>query len=754
MLSSALAFLAGDLIVQAFSQLPSLKLIVFLSIVPVLMCLRMKRYILLAFLLGFTYTAWYAHSILSWTLPSDLEGKSHLVTGYIASIPVSDHMQTHFLFELKNTKTLIRLSTRNPMQSIHVGDQWQWQVRLKRIHGTQNAGAFDYEAWALQKGLRATGSVVTSNENKFLSHHWYHFPIAQFRERLLIKMQQHLPDAAGSQWLIALVIGERIGIKPDDWQVLRNTGTNHLMAIAGLHIGMIAGFAHTITSFIWRLIPRLALILPAQLAGGCAALFTAILYSMLAGFSIPTQRASIMLTVFIAALLLRRNINAWNAWSLAMLLVLVLNPLSVLTESFCLSFATIALIIYGMSGRLAPSGWWWKWGRVQWVIGLGLIPITLALFQECSLVSFFANCVAIPWLGIFILPFCFLSGIFLFLCEPLGAFLLFLASKSLAGLWYVLTWFSHFHFASFQQAMPNMGIFLLTFFAFVLLLVPAGMPGRWLGMLWLLPFVLYQYPKPEKENYWLTLLDVGQGLSVVVQTKNHVLVYDAGPKFNENFDMGASVVVPYLRTIGAKKLDMLVVSHGDNDHIGGSSAIINSLPVTMIKTSVPEKIINHSADLCLAGTAWEWDGVKFDFIYPTMNELHLGNDSSCVLRVSNNIHTVLLTGDIEKFAEKQMLQNVPQYLPANILVAPHHGSKTSGVEQFINVVHPAYVLYATGYRNRYHFPHASVVRAYTEMKAQQFSTADFGEIQFKLDKNKVIASPLLYRAEKQRYWYQ
>lgn len=752
MLTFILAFLAGDLTLQTFSSLPSLTLIFGITIIVIIICFYFKRYLPLAFMLGFAYTAWYAHNILSWELPKELEGKPHLVTGCVASIPVTDYKQVHFLFALENTSALIRLSAQNFPQLFHVGDKWQLQVRLKRIHGSQNAGAFDYEAWAMQKGLRASGSIISSVENKFLSHHWYHFPIAQIRERLLVKMQKHLPDSVGSPWLIALVIGERIGIKPDDWQVLRNTGTNHLMAIAGLHIGMIAGFAHTLVSIVWRCIPTLVLLFPAQLAGGCAALFTAFLYSALAGFSIPTQRACIMLTVFIIALLLRRNISAWTAWSLAMILVLLLNPLSVLTESFFLSFATIALIIYGMSARLAPTGWWWKWGRVQWVIGLGLIPITLALFQECSLVSFLANSVAIPWLGIFILPFCFLSGIFLFLYEPFGAILLFIASKSLAGLWCVLSWFSHFHFAAWQQAIPNTGIFLLTVLAFILLLIPAGMPGRWLGMLWLLPLVLYQYPTPEKGNFWLTLLDVGQGLSVVVQTKSHVLVYDAGPKYSENFDMGASVVVPYLRTNGTKTLDMLVVSHGDNDHIGGAPFIIHSLPVTMIKTSVPEKITNHTAELCLAGTAWEWDGVKFDFIYPTVNELHLGNDSSCVLRVSNGTHAILLTGDVEKFAEKQMLQKVPQYLPASILIAPHHGSKTSGVEQFVNAVHPSYVLYATGYRNRYHFPHVSVVRSYTEMNSQQFSTAECGEIQFRLDRNKMIAPPLLYRTEKQRYW--
>lgn len=758
MITFILSFLLGDLFLQSFRHLPPAMLVYSTCIITMIVWMIVKKrlhffYMLPAFMLGLAWTYYIAHSTLAWQLPNEVEGRNMLVTGYVKSLPVTDEWQTNFLFAIEKS-ALVKLSWRDASQTVKVGDKWQFVVRLKRIHGTQNPGAFDYEAWALQKGLRATGYVVASQDNKILSHSRFRSFVDQWREHLQSRLQAYLPTTKTSPWLMALLLGERTGITHDDWQVLRNTGTNHLMAIAGLHIGIIAGIAHMLTSWLWRRSARLVFLLPAQLAGACAALMMAILYSMLAGFSIPTQRACIMLTIFIFALLLRRKINPWHAWSLALLIVLLMNPLSVLTESFWLSFGTIALIIYGMSGRLSSSGWWWKWGRVQWVIGLGLIPLTLFFFQECSLISFAANSIAIPWLAFFILPFCFLSVIFLFIYPPATSIFLMLADKSLAGLWLVLTWFSQLHFSIWQQFIPSYFHLTLAILASIFLLSPAGFPGRWIGILWFLPLIFYTPNKPAHGEFWLTLLDVGQGLSVIVQTQNHTLVYDAGPKFLPNFDMGESVVIPYLHTIGTKKIDMLVVSHGDNDHIGGTQILQKTLPISSIKTSVPEKIPSTTTDYCLAGYAWEWDNVTFSFIYPSQQQLHLGNDSSCVLLIDNGQQRALLPGDIEKFAENELLRQSPQQLQASVFIAAHHGSKTSGLKNFISAIHPQYVLYATGYRNRYHFPHPSVMATYDAMHVKQLNTAETGAIQFKFGQEKNILPPILYRQISKRYWYQ
>lgn len=762
------AFLLGDIGLQFFPSLPGPRIIYTTLVISTLFWLATRRrwrytHLPLAFILGFTFTAWYAHDMLSWSLPKRWEGRPLLATGIIASLPITENKQTHFLFSLQRlqyenevlpSNALIKLSLSETLTpAVRTGDLRRFIVRLKRIHGTQNPGAFDFEAWALQKGLRASGYIVSSTANQLLAHHWYDYPLQQFRERLQEKIQAQLPHTSTAPWLMALMIGEHTAMTQTDWQVLRNTGTNHLMAIAGLHIGIAAGLMHGLVSWCWRRFPALILCIPVQQAGACAALLAALLYSALSGFALPTQRACFMLAVFILALLARRQLSGWHAWSLALLLVLLVNPLSVLTDSFWLSFGTIALILYGMHGRLAPTGYWWKWGRVQWVIGLGLIPITLALFQQCSLVSFLANSIAIPWLGFCILPFCLLSNILLFISPTLSGLLLWLADKSLAGLWLLLTWFSQLPFSSWHLAMPTTPIFLLTVTGFLLLLLPSGFPCRIAGFLWLIPLVMYQPAKPAPGDFWLTLLDVGQGLSAVVQTKNHLLVYDAGPKYQTSFDMGESVVLPYLYKLHTRQIDMLVISHGDNDHSGGAQAILTAMPVKTVKSSVPEVLLPAQASTCISGETWQWDEVTFSFLYPYPYQLHLGNDSSCVLLIDNGKQRLLLTGDIEKMAEATLLSRSQHSLAANILIAPHHGSKTSGLPAFIEAVHPQFVLYATGYRNRYHFPHARIMSAYAKIQALQLNTAETGAIKFKLDKRVSVLQAERYREKHKRYWY-
>ena len=357
--------------------------------------------------------------------------------------------------------------------------------------------------------------------------------------------------------------------------------------------------------------------------------------------------------------------------------------------------------------------------------------------------------VAIPWLE-FLFCFCLLSIALIFIF-PLGAtYLLHMADKSLSGLWQVLTWFSHLHFSVWAHIMPNLWICAITCVGIILLLLPSGMPGRWLGAVWLLPFLFYQPEKPAAGEVWLTVLDVGQGLSVVAQTKSHVLVYDAGPKFGDNFDMGESVVLPFLQTIGANKIDMLVISHGDNDHIGGADALMHALPISAIQTSEPDLLSSPVTQNCLAGTTWEWDKVHFTFLYPEVGNFGNGNNSSCVLLIESNRRRILLTGDIEKEAENNLLSRSPAQLAANILVAPHHGSKTSGQRAFVQAVHPDYVLYATGFRNRYRFPHARVVKAYEEVGSVQLNTAESGAIMFKLGMNNLQVE--LYRKTHKHYW--
>ncbi|OAI50013.1 hypothetical protein AYO45_00085 [Gammaproteobacteria bacterium SCGC AG-212-F23] len=759
-----LLFLTGIICLQFFSYIPSLKGIIFLLIIFLLLKYFTTKFpqtlkIIIATLMGFTWVLYFSLSHLSWSVPSDQEGKTILITGQITSIPNTENHTTSFLFQLKTfnnkpTNALIKLSWRNSLEHLHAGEQWQLYVRLKKIHSLMNPGGFDYETYAFQQGIRATGYVVTKNiENKRITNHWYHQPLNRVRQSLKEKIENNVPLSNTSPWLVALALGERHGIAPENWQVLRNTGTNHLMAIAGLHIGFMSGFIFALVSWCWRRIPACALVLPAQHAGAIAALMMALIYSMLAGFSIPTQRACIMLMTFLLWVLSNKKIIAWQAWFTALLCVLLFNPLSTLDASFWLSFGSVALIIYGVSARVAAKGLWWKLGRIQWVIAIGLIPLSIWLFQQCSIVSFVANSIAIPCVGFIIVPLCLLGCFFLMISGKIGGLILLLDDKILALLWKVLAYLSQLSWSSWYQVVPEHWILCSACVGVFLLLLPAGMPGRWLGIIWMLPMFLYKPTIPKEGEAWFTLLDVGQGLASVVETRKHILVFDTGARLSDSYDMGANVVVPFLRTIAAKKIDMLVISHGDNDHIGGAKAVLTALPVSAVKTSVPEMLPTHNTSYCLRGESWRWDGVEFSFLSPVKETLNQGNDSSCVLRIRAANKTVLFTGDIEKSAEKFLVENEKANLSADILVAPHHGSKTSGLKEFVVAVHPKIVLLPLGYRNRYHFPHPQILAQYANLGAIFYDSVTAGAITYKINSQGLISSPELYRKENKKFWH-
>lgn len=742
---NALIFLLGNIFFQQFSHLPKMQVMFLVIIFTGIIFFIPKKFfpfkkLLLIFIISFIWTYLYAYHQLSWELPKKDEGQTVPITGYIESIPETTPQKTAFLFRLKKLNNqpahgLAKLSWRYNKEKLIVGDKWQFKVRLKQIHGLMNPGSFNYEAWAFQSGIRAEGYVVNSEENYLIKHQPLKNYINRLRQSLKEKLEAKIPQTNTSVWLIALALGERHNIPQEDWDVLRNTGTNHLMAIAGLHIGVMSGLIYFIVNFIWRRIPRLPLKLPAQHAASIAALIMAFIYSSLAGFIIPTQRAFIMVSIFLIVNLLKRNIPAWHAWGLALIIVLIMNPLTVLTESFWLSFGSVALIIYGMSARLFPKGIWWKWGRVQWVIALGLIPFGFWLFQQCSLVAFVANSIAIPWVAFVIVPLTLLGC--LFISTKISAAFLLLADKNLSWLWKVLTYLSHFTWSSIYLTMPNIFILMLSCLGVILLLLPKGFPGRWFGIIWLMPLFLYKPEVPKQGEAWFTLLDVGQGLSAVIQTHNHLLVYDTGAKLGDNFDMGNSVVVPFLRTLRVKTIDTLVISNGENDHLGGAFSVLKQMHVRQIKTSVPEDFFQYHAERCLQNQSWNWDGVQFTFLYPSEDKFNLGKNSSCVLKVSTQKKSLLLTSDIDKAVEKKLVQDEKNNLTNDVLLAPHYGSKNAFEGNFMKTVSPNIVLYSVGYRNRFHFPNEDVINFFQKNHVLQYNTIKAGSIKLTIEKNNI-----------------
>lgn len=762
MLAFSLAFLLGDWLLHQQHQLPTISINIAFIIASILICVLVKnnfiKLIVIGLLFGFIYSAFYAAFILKDRIPHDLEGVPLKIEGYIASIPHQLRDTQAFLFAVKKMKSDEKLLPYQPTiklyfktnEKIVAGSYWRFQVRLKRIHGLQNPGGEDYESYALSNKILATGSVLTKFDHQKIAEHHSSAPLIFLRQKLLDHLMPQLSISHVTHWLIALIMGERVNVPSSDWEILRRTGTNHLMAIAGLHVGIISGLTYSIVLFVIRRVTYIVARVPAQYIAMMSALIVGLLYAALAGFSIPTQRAAIMLTVGTIFMLQQRNASPWFILSSAILIVLLVNPFVVLSDSFWLSFSTIAWIFYCMSGRLSPKGVWWKYGRIQWIIGIGLIPLSLFFFKECSLISFVANTIAIPWLAILLLPWLLLGTVLSLVVPDIAHYLFLYCDWSLSLLWRTLTWMSHLPLASVDKMIATNAILISTSIAIIIFLMPAGIRCRRLALLWCLPLLTYSTVKPTSGDVWMTLLDVGQGLSVVVQTANHVLLYDAGPRLASH-DSGESVIIPYLKHQQIKVIDMMMISHGDNDHLGGAESVYSKVIVKQIKTSMPAKITYAKADFCLQHDTWQWDGVIFSVLYPSKENLGLGNDSSCVLMIDTGKYRILLTGDIESYAEEILLQSTKK-LTADIIVAPHHGSKTSSTEGFIQSVSPQYVLYAVGYRNRYHFPHNIIQELYKKYNASSLASDRAGAIEIKLEREAGLSTSL-YREKYKRYWH-
>jgi competence protein ComEC len=790
MYTAALAFIAGVLTLPYFTALPTLY-----GFLPALAGTALLWYgaaqkyrsfwkIGFSGLLGCSFVLLYSQSILAWQLPKELETKTVTIRGTIVSLPVLSLSETkkpgaeessiHFTFALEALnaqaqKTTVQLHWYHytGIPTLHAGEKWQLEVRLKRPHSLLNPGGFDYEKWLFSKGIRATGYVVNPGQARKLSDSSWRYAVTQVRAYLQQKIHLHLQGEPTEGLISALIMGAQDGIRSEQWQIMRATGTNHLMAIAGVHIAFVSGFLYTFVNFLWRRSPRCVLALPAQTAAACAALITAILYSALAGFALPTQRALIMLFVLMMGLLLRRTLHPWNAFLLALLLIVLWDPLSTLSISFWLSFGAVFAIIYGISGRIKPSGLWWKYGRVQWVITLALIPMTLLLFQQSSLISLVANLIAVPAVGILVLPLC-LSGALLALIFPfLGHGLLWTSAKIIAVIWEVLRWLGNIEGAVWQHSVPNVWVLLAAAIGILWLLAPGGFPARGMGLFWISPMLFYFPAAPSAGIAKLTLLDVGQGLSAVVQTQHHALVFDTGLPMGKNEDTAGRVILPFLQTAGIHTIDTLIVSHGDADHIGGARTLLQGIPVRQIQSSVPRHAAfeNRRAETCRAGEKWKWDGVTFQLLYPPPALLGQGNNSSCVLRVATKTGALLLTGDIEKPAENYLVKQYQKTaqaeagsseentLSATILIAPHHGSRTSSTPDFISAVHPTYVFFPTGYKNRYRFPNKIILERYKQAGVRMLNATETGAISIELGGSKEIAVRT-ERVKEKKIWHE
>lgn len=683
--------------------------------------------------------------------------------------------------------------------ALQAGDRWRLTVRLKAPHGARNPHGFDYELWMWEQGVQASGYVretaphseaqadpqVADGAPVRLSSSWSH-PVERARQAVRARIEARILDRQRAGLLAALVVGDQSAIDRADWDVFRTTGVAHLVSISGLHITMFAWLASLLVGRLWRASvrhsPRLCLTVSATSAAAWGGLALAILYALFSGWGVPAQRTICMLATVV---LLRQSGRQWpwpQVWLLAMAVVLLIDPWAWLQAGFWLSFVAVGVLFAsGPSDRPAPvnddtvhddsamdeadeenapssapdspppRSWAWTTRlqallKEQWVVTLALTPLTLLLFNQVSLVGLLANTLAIPWVTLLLTPLAMLGVVW----SP--------AWDAAAWAGGVLTWFlGHLAsgaWASVHVAAAPTAYALAGLLGGACLVLP--LPWRWrvLGIPLMLPVLLWLPPRPPAGAFELLAVDIGQGNAVLVRTAQHALLYDAGPRFNQSSDAGERVLVPLLHALG-ERLDMLVLSHRDSDHSGGAPAVLAMQPgaalLSSIETEHPLQTLRQ-AQRCVAGQHWTWDGVRFEVLHPELADYRPGvtsNALSCVLKISTAQASALLVGDIGVAQEARLLQSGAA-LRAEVLLVPHHGSKSSSSPAFIAAVQPRWALVQAGYRNRFGHPASAVAARYASLGVPLVTSPQCGAMQWRSQQPETLQCQ---RDISLRYWH-
>ncbi|MFT7235200.1 MAG: competence protein ComEC [Methylophagaceae bacterium] len=751
MIKTTIVFAVGCIVILLMPTLPVINWFWLVLLNIILFYFKPTRYLAVA-LLAALWTIWQSQSMLDDQLQPDLYQKVLTITGIIKSVPDEQGRILRFNFNPDQNQGLtlpktIRLSWYHPFpENVLAGEQWRLSVKLKLPHGMMNPGGFDYEGSLFQKGIGATGYVKQASTNiKLADSDFWH--LNTLRQKLANKIKHYRPDSDHLGLMQGLLVGIKHNISAEQWQTLRQTGTSHLLAISGLHIGLVATIGFYLFSFVWSISYRNLIWIPAKQIGAIGAISFALGYAALAGFSIPTQRALIMVSVFMTAILIRKTVLNSQLLAIAALIILIIDPIAIISAGFWLSFSAVSIILFISQHRFPYPKW--QWAKVHFFIAFGLSPLLLLFFTQTSLIAPVANFFAVPLVSLIIVPLLLLTSALLS-TWPAASKLGFIFIDTLFNLLIeALNYLSSLPYSNLDIALSSPTVLISITIATCLILLPRGLPAKWLALLGFLPLLFSPSNDIHQGGFKLTLLDVGQGLAAVIQTQHHTLVFDTGAKFSHQFNAGDAVLIPFLKHLNIHHIDMLIISHSDNDHIGGAKSLLTSLTTSSILTSQTEHLSKSMP--CIAGQAWQWDDIYFKVLNPTLDQVGNDNNLSCVLRVSNGQHSVLLTGDIEKQAEQKIVHRYQQNLASTVLVAPHHGSKTSSTQKFVNAVNPQFVLFPAGYLNRYHFPNITVLERYLEMGAIPYSTARSGaiSIHFQTDTKPEINT---WRHQGKRIW--
>lgn len=772
--------------------------------------------------LGFSLTGLRASTFAAQALNPALEGRDIQITGVVRAMPRQAEDAVRFRFKVEaawlegqpvalpsqlylgwyagffmaprsSDQNLSLLQLQRLPQPMRAGERWQMTVRLKAPHGSSNPHGFDYELWLWEQGLQATGSVragVRDTPPERLSERVSYNPrygVERARQSVREAIFERIDSPQRAGVLAALVLGDQNAIERADWDVFRATGVAHLVSISGLHITLFAWLASRVLGGLWRrsaqLTPRLCLWQPASSAAAWGGLLLAATYATFSGLGLPAQRTILMLLVVV---LLRQSGRQWawpHIWLLAMAVVVAFDPWAMLQPGFWLSFVAVG-VLFASDSRTSLSAqttnasaavggpprwcWWpclqawlvhvaggfWRMLRQQWVITLALTPLTLLLFNQVSVVGLLANSLAIPAVTLLITPLALLGVVW----SPLWG----LAAWCIGGLMFFLEMLAAWPMSTISRAAVPVWCAVAGVVGGLLLVMRLPWHWRVLGLPLLLPVLLWQPLRPAMGEFEVLAADIGQGNAVLVRTTNHALLYDAGPRFSRDSDAGDRVLVPLLRALG-ERLDLVLLSHRDADHVGGAASVLAMQPQAGLSSSMEaehELQSLRAGTRCATGQRWQWDGVDFEMLHPAMAAYDTparSNTMSCVLRISAALKassgaagpvSALLVGDIEVRQEQSLLR--AGSIQSDLLLMPHHGSKTSSSGSFLDAVQPRLALAQAGYRNRFNHPAPEVLERYRERGIAVLQSAYCGAATWR------SAQPAQWTCQRDvdlRYWH-
>ena len=691
-------------------------------------------------------------------LPRALEGRDFAVTGRIDELPLVREDATRFAFVAEHA-TLdgesvplhgrMMVSWYGEAPALRPCERRRLLLRLKRPRGLLNPGTADGERMALQRRIVATGYVREDPGNNLLGRSpWC---VDGVRDAIAQEIAGRVRDPHDAALLQAFSVGDTRGLSQHDWEVARANGIPHLIAISGFHVGVAAVFGVWLAALLYALWPGLALRLPRVQAQVAGALLIAGIYSALAGFGLPTVRTLLMIAVVALARCSRRGGHGAQSLALALIAILAVDPLAVLAAGFWLSFTGVALLMLCLQSRgHGLRAFLQELTAGQILMTASLLPLTLWFFGEASLVGALSNLVAVPFVSFAIVPCALLGMLCLGLCPPLATPVLWLAAQMAHAQWWLLERMASWPGAHWYQPQLAPWTLLLATLGALWLFLPRGVPLRALGLLLFLPLLWPPLAKPATGAFEAWVLDVGQGLSVLLRTREHTLLYDTGARYPSGFDLGEAAVLPAIHALGIARLDTLMVSHADNDHAGGTLAVVAAFPGARRYAGEPERM-PVPMDACAAGQAWDWDGVRFRLLNPVPGATDKGNDRSCVLLVEGVGGRLLLTGDITAKVEPQVAAALGEGA-APVLLVPHHGSKSSSSVDFIDAVDPPFAIVSAGWRNRFGHPKPEVTARFAEAGVPVLNTADSGAIGIDFPAGASAQVSGRWRLRQDRYW--